>query len=151
MSEHDAGDEQPPTPFERAELFARSFVGWANEYALLYGGPVYLVGSKLTSFTPGDIDIRLQLDRETCVLWWGADFDGPSYLAPHGWLARKRDELKQARRIARVFGRGRIRVDFQFRCTLFRDDGTPIMREGKPCLRLDQVPNELFAAGRGDP
>ena len=151
IDNHDPGDAQPPTPFERAEMWARSFVGWANDYAMLFGGPIYLVGSKLTSLTPGDIDIRVQLDREACALYWGADFDGPSYNASHGWLSRKREELKQSRRITRTFGRGRIRIDFQFQCALFRDDGTPIMREGRPFLRLDAVPNELFSAGMSDP
>lgn len=154
---NDPGDEHTdpvaarPTPTERAEMFARSFRGFANEYAMLYGGPVYLVGSMLTTEHPGDIDIRVQLDRETCVLYWGDDFDGPSWESPRGWLARKREELKQSRRITRVFGRHRSRIDFQFQCTLFRDDGTPIMREGKPVLRLDGCPMHLFAAGRGEP
>jgi hypothetical protein len=150
---------EQPSPLEHAECFARSFAGFANELAMMFGGPIYLVGSYLTSLSPGDIDLRLQLDRETCVLYWGEDFGGPSREAPRGWLARKREELKQSRRMTRVFGRGRTRIDFQFQSTLFKDcdalgngiAGEPIMKEGKPSLRLDAVPWEIFAAGRGDP
>lgn len=141
----------PPTPLERAESFARSFRGWANELAMLYGGPLYLVGSALTIDHPGDYDLRLQLDRETCVLYWGDKFGEQSWDPSDGWFARKREELKQSRRITKTFGRGWKRFDFQFQCTLFRDDGTPLMREGKPVLRLDECPTHLFAAGRGDP
>jgi hypothetical protein len=143
---------EPPTPLERAETFKRSFQGWANNYAIQFGGPLYLVGSILTSIMPGDIDIRLQLDRETCVLWWGEHFDGPRWEAGRDWLWRKREELKQSRRITRAFRGHGPRIDFQFQCTLFRDgDGSPIMRDGKPFLRLDAVPDELFQAGKSDP
>lgn len=141
----------PPTPMERAEAFAHSFVGWANQYAIMFGGPLYLVGSYLVEPIPGDVDLRLQLDREHCVLYWGADFDGPSWEAPRGWLARKREELKQSRRIMRAFP-GRPRIDFQFQCALFSEiNGEPIGHEGKPRLRLDKIPNGYFAAGKGDP
>ncbi len=75
----DPGDEQPPTPMERAAAFARMMRGFGNELAALFGGPLYLVGSILTSHTPGDIDLRLMLDRETCILYWGDDWDGPAW------------------------------------------------------------------------
>lgn len=162
---NDPGDEQheqlraPPTPFERAEMFARMMRGFGNELAAMFGGPLYLVGSVLTSLTPGDIDLRLMLDRETHVLYWGEDFGGPAWDGRPGWFARKREELKQSRRLTRTFGRKIRRIDFQFQCTLFGgcDDlgngiiGAPIMRGDKPFLRVDTVPDELFAAGRGEP
>ena len=162
MSERDKGDEKPRTPLDRAQAFARCMRGFGNELAAMFGGPLYLVGSILTSDNPGDIDLRLMLDRETAVLYWGEDFDGPSYADKPGWFARKREELKQSRRLTRTFGRGgRARIDFQFQCTLFSgcDDlgnginGLPIMRGdgSKPYLRVDTVPNSLFIAGRGDP
>lgn len=146
-------DPPPPTPLERAEMFARCMRGFANEYAMLFGGPLYLVGSYLTASHPGDIDLRLMLDRETCVLYWGEDFGGPSWDAKPGWFARKREELKQSRRLTRTFGRGRYRIDFQFQCTLFSEisPGEPIGYEGKPKIRVDTAPNELFAAGTGEP
>lgn len=145
-------DDVPPTPMERAATFARSIAGFANELAMLFGGPLYLVGSSLTSTAPGDRDLRLMLDRETCVLYWGEDFGGPSWEAPRGWLARKREELKQSRRLTRTFRGHGPRIDFQFQCALFSEiDGEPIGHEGKPRLRLDAVPRELFEAGRGDP
>lgn len=145
--------EGKPTPFERGEAFARMMRGFGNELAMLFGGPLYLVGSILTSETPGDIDLRLQLDRETCVLYWGEDWDGPSWDSKPGWFARKREELKQSRRLTRTFSRGgRARIDFQFQCTLFSDiDGMPIMRDDKPFLRVDTVPIALFSAGKGEP
>jgi hypothetical protein len=114
----------------------------------------------LTSDAPGDIDLRLMLDRETHLLYWGEGFDGPSWEGKPGWLTRKREELKQSRRLTRTFGRaGRYRIDFQFQCTLFGNcdelgngiDGNPIMRGTKPFLRVDTVPDALFGAGRGDP
>jgi hypothetical protein len=66
----DPGDEHadfgypPPTPTQHAESFARSFVGLANELALLYGGPVYLVGSMLTTVAPGDSTSRRALQAK---------------------------------------------------------------------------------------
>ena len=62
MSEHDSGDEQPPTPLDRGQAFARCMRGFGNELAAMFGGPLYLVGSMLTSDAPGDIDLRLMLD-----------------------------------------------------------------------------------------
>ena len=113
----------------------------------------------LTSDAPGDIDLRLMLDRETAILYWGEGFDGPSWDGKPAWFARKREELKQSRRLTRTFGRGRHRIDFQFQVTLFGNcddrgngiDGSPIMRGTKPFLRVDTVPDALFSAGRGDP
>lgn len=158
-AEGDAGDEQRPTPFERAEMFARMMRGFGNELAMLFGGPLFLVGSMLTSESPGDVDLRLCLDRETCVLYWGADFDGPAWDSKPGWFARKREELKQSRRLTRTFGRKARRIDFQFQCTLFSGDtdhlGNGItgvlIDDGRPRIRVDTVPNDLFAAGRSDP
>lgn len=143
-----------PTPLELAKSFATSFRGWANELAMLFGGPLYLVGSSLTSLHPGDRDLRLMLDRETCVVWWGEDFGGPSWESKPGWFARKREELKQSRRMTKAWNRapGMPRIDFQFQSTLFSElDGEPIGYEGKPRLRLDDADRALFAAGRSDP
>lgn len=159
MSEHDSGDEQPPTPLDRGQAFARCMRGFGNELAAMFGGPLYLVGSMLTSDAPGDIDLRLMLDRETAILYWGEGFDGPSWDGKPAWFARKREELKQSRRLTRTFGRGRHRIDFQFQVTLFGNcddrgngiDGSPIMRGTKPFLRVDTVPDALFTAGRGEP
>lgn len=160
---NDPGDEHAEpaiAPPDRVAMFARCYRALFNETAIMFGGPLYLVGSILTSETPGDIDLRLQLDRATCILYWGEKFAGPSWEAPKGWIARKREELKQSRRLTKVIGRGgRGRVDFQFQCTLFSgcDDlgngiaGRPIMRDGKPHLRVDEIPDHVFVAGRGDP
>lgn len=142
---------------QRAASVARMMLGFGNELAMLYGGPLYLVGSICTSPTPGDVDLRLCLDRVTCVLYWGDDFGGPSWEAKPGWIVRKREELKQSRRLTRTFrGKGGLpRFDFQFQCTLFSELpetlGEPIGHDGKPRIRVDTIPNEWFAAGMGDP
>lgn len=160
---HDPGDEDdaaigvPMTPLEHARLFALRFRGNANHLAIAYGGPLYLVGSALTSLTPGDIDLRLLLDREDCVAMWGQRFDNSDLEWSAGKLARHREELKQSRRLTRRWkggaGLGVRRFDFQFQCGLFTDteDRHPVMRE-QPFLRLDTVPiGILLDAGRGDP
>jgi hypothetical protein len=141
------------SPQERAEEFALRFRGWANSLAMAYGGPLYLVGSLLTSAEPGDVDLRLQLAREDMLLWFGEDFDSHGLeWSPAKWR-RTREELKQSRRLTRTWrGYPARRFDFQFQCALFSDfDGLPIMREDKLSLRLDTVPLSYFAAGRGDP
>src|ERR1044071_2140254 len=95
-------DEPPRTPLEQAEAFALRFRNNANHLAIAYGGPLYLVGSALTSLVPGDIDLRLLLDRADCEAMWGEYFDhgcppGEIYREwSAGKLARHREELKQS-------------------------------------------------------
>lgn len=149
------------TPQESAELFAIRFRGNANHLAIAYGGPLYLVGSALTSLAPDDIDLRLLLDREDCVAMWGEHFDHGGIEWSPGKIARHREELKQSRRLTRRWKGGAgigdyvRRFDFQFQPALFSSvdpDRHPIMREGKPFLRLDSIPiSILLDAGRGDP
>ncbi len=145
------------TPLEQAETFALRFRGNANHLAIQFGGPLYLVGSALTSLTPGDIDLRLLLDRSDCEAAWGERFDHCDLEWSHGKLARHREELKQSRRLTRRWRGGTIagvrRFDFQFQVGLFTDapDRHPVMPE-KPFLRLDTIPIDiLLDAGRGDP
>lgn len=148
MNADDAAPEL--TPRERAEMFALRFRGTANSYALGYGGPVYLVGSMLTSLAPGDIDIRCLIAREDVELWFGADADrtGSPEWSP-GAFAMHREMLKQSRRLTRRWKMGRF--DFQFQVALFSDiTGEPI-QDDRPRLRLDAVPLEMLAAGRGEP
>jgi len=146
-------DEQPQTPQQRAETFAISFRTNANSMAMAYGGPLYLVGSMLTSLEPGDVDLRLQLTREDLEEWFGKGADEYAIEWSPGRWAREREQLKQSRRMTRRWrGYPARRFDFQFQTTLFSDvDGLPIMREGKPSMRLDTVPLSYFAAGRGEP
>jgi len=141
------------TPKSRADLFAIRFRGNANSLAMAYGGPMYLVGSMLTSLEPGDVDIRIQLDREDMEMWFGKDWDSSGLeWSPAKWRL-EREQLKQSRRLTRRWrGYPARRFDVQFQCALFSDDtGLPIMREDKPSLRLDTVPLDYFRAGRGDP
>lgn len=137
-----------PTPRELAEGFALAFQGNANDLACLYGGPLYLVGSFLSSLQPGDIDIRCLLPREDLELWFGPDFDYQGVEWPPARFRLAREELKQSRRHTRRWRRGRI--DFQFQPALFGDDGLPIQDE-RPRIRLDRVPPSYFNAGRGEP
>lgn len=136
-----------------AELFAVRFRSQANNLAMAYGGPLYLVGSMLTSEDPGDCDLRLQLTRDDLEMWFGTDFDkGHIEWSPGKWRL-EREQLKQSRRLSRRWrGYPCRRFDFQFQSTLFSDStGLPIMREDRPSLRLDTVPLKYFDAGRGDP
>lgn len=144
----------PPTPREVAEGFALRFRRIANSYALTYGGPLYLVGSMLTSPEPGDIDIRVMLERADIEQLFGENVEGVPDWSPATY-AKAREELKQSRRLTRRWcrcGNGRgVRVDFQFQISINGADGLPVMRDDKPSLRLDDVPLSYFDAGRGDP
>jgi len=75
------------TPRDQAEMFAVRFRGNANHLAIAYGGPLYLVGSALTSLRPGDIDLRLLLDRADCEAMWGDAFDNSGIEWSPGKLA----------------------------------------------------------------
>jgi hypothetical protein len=142
------------TPQESAEIFALRFRSNANSLAMAYGGPLYLVGSVLTSPEPGDIDLRLCLEREDIVTLFGEGFDSHGLEWDPAKWRRVREELKQSRRLTRRWRGGgpAWRFDFQFQCSLFSDaDGLPIMRDGLPFLRLDTTPLDYFRAGRGEP
>ena len=145
--------ETAGTPAARAEMFALRFRANANSLAMAYGGPMYLVGSLLTSPEPGDVDLRIMLAREDLELWFGKDFDATNLdWSPARWRL-EREQLKQSRRLSRRWrGYPARRFDVQFQSCLFSDtDGLPIMREGKPSLRIDTVPLDYFRAGWSDP
>jgi len=143
------------TPMERCEYFALVARPWMNSVALMLGGPVYLVGSCLVSETPGDIDLRCMMEREHVIALWGEDALGHDWTP--GRYLHHREMLKQSRRMTRSIGRHMVkgvvmRVDFQIETTLYSEvDGLPIMREGRPHLRLDDVPMAHFTAGLGNP
>lgn len=161
----DAGAEAaplaPPTSTERAAMFAHCFAGQANHLAAQFGGQLWLVGSMLTSLTPGDIDLRLAITREDLVDLFGDD--NIDCTVPWGASSyrRAREELKVSRRMTRRWcianrtsrptRHWATRVDFQFWICLFNDDGNPIGREEKPRLRLDTLPLGFLDAGRGEP
>lgn len=138
------------TPLEHAETFALRFRGTANDYALGYGGPVYLVGSMLTSPSPGDIDIRVQISREDAVAMFGEHLEATALDWSPGKLRMHREQLKQSRRLTRRW-RLEQRFDFQFQIALFSDTTGEPIQDDRPRLRLDRVPNDFFNAGRGDP
>lgn len=146
------------TPRETAEIFALKFRGQATHLAYQFGGPVYLVGSALTSPKPGDIDIRLVIAREDAVTFFGDRCDDSTpFDWPPGKHLKHREELKQSRRMTRGWSGtlltlfGAMRVDFQFQIGLFNDtSGLPIF-DDKPRIRLDAMPLEYFDAGRGAP
>jgi hypothetical protein len=123
-----------------------------NSHASAYGGPIYLVGSALATLEPGDWDLRCMLERPALDLWFGEGWDLENFDKP-GWppsrVALHREQLKQSRRLTRQLKR---RVDFKLESCLYSDvDGLPIMRGGKPHLRMDDLPLSLFKAGFGDP
>jgi hypothetical protein len=100
-----------------------------------------LVGGALTG-SAGDRDIRLLVTRERAEEMWG-EWSEDAYAPSGAWLARKRDELKQARRLCRLT---RTHVDFQFFTGLFSDDGAPLL-DDRPRIRLDSLPWSFFAVG----
>ena len=57
-------DPEVPSPQARAEAFARCWQSKANGLALLFGGPLYLVGSILTeTIRPATVDIRCCIEQ----------------------------------------------------------------------------------------
>lgn len=112
-------------------MFALRFRANANSYAMQFGGPLYLVGSVLTSLEPGDIDLRLCLERADMEALFGGDVEDRSleWSAPR-WR-REREQLKQSRRLTRRWRGGcpAWRFDFQFQICLMSDsDGLPIRK-----------------------
>lgn len=140
-------------PMEQAETFALRFRGNANSLAMAYGGPLYLVGSVLTSLEPGDVDLRLMLERADMEALFGGDFESRGSEWSNAKWRLEREQLKQSRRLTRRWRGGcpAWRFDFQFQCCLNSErTGLPIMHDA-PHLRLDTVPLSYFSAGRGDP
>ena len=145
MTDHDAGDEHaaapPPGPQPLGAWLAHALRHQADALASMYGGPIYMVGSALQLEDPGDVDLRCVLEEHD----WRRLFGG---LDQHGQekertrLRRYREELKQSRRLARGF---RYRFDFQFQAR-----ATFAAKHG-PRVRIDAVPDYVFAAGLGDP
>lgn len=128
--------------------FRCAFSGMADAQASRLGGPVYLVGSALWSPAPNDYDVRVVLsEHDEERLFGGRRSDGPEIewvddvpIRP-AWMRRYREELKQSRRMSRLFG---VNVDFQFQTleAFCRNDG--------PRLRLDHHPKWFFLAGLTD-
>lgn len=147
-------DSSSLTQADRVDVFVAKLASQATNLAYQFGGPVYVVGSTLTSRDPGDVDLRLALERDDvdALFGKGAADGGSGIVWTTGQHARAREELKQSRRLTRRWRRvcGR-RFDFQFCVSLFSDtDGEPIWGE-RPRRRLDFVPLEHFTAGRGNP
>lgn len=140
------------TPAERAEHFALSFRNNANHLAVQFGGPVYLVGSVLTSLSPGDVDLRCLIEREDAWALFGKDCDDVHAEWGPGRLARGREELKQSRRLTRRWrGYPARRFDFQFQIVIWDDARTAPILDDRPRIRLDRIPNDFFQVGRNDP
>ena len=145
LTDHDAGDEHaappPPGPYPLGSWLATALRLQANALASIYGGPIYMVGSALRLEDPGDVDLRCVLEEHD----WRRLFGG---LDQHGrekertTMRRYREELKQSRRLARSF---RYRFDFQFqaRATFEAKHG--------PRVRVDTLPDDVLAAGLGNP
>lgn len=144
---------------ERVDNFVRSFESNANSLALFFGGPVYLVGSYLTSLHPSDIDIRLAMDFNDARAFFGEDVAEIGNEWGKGRFARHRAQLKESRRLTRRFHKcGRIDFQIEFATHTVAKDGVveivcplDIMACGKPFRRLDKVPDDFFDTGRNEP
>lgn len=145
---HDPGDEhrdpiQRSGPEPWARVFARGLEGFANTFAMSYGGPFYLVGSALVEPHPYDVDIRVVIEKHD----WLRLFGEPDKREGSVWSTQRvawaRDRLKQSRRLSRAF---MTNIDFQVQ----RVEEAERRYVGKPRLRLDTIPDELFKAGLGD-
>lgn len=140
--EHAAPAIEPPAP---ASTWLRvSMRTTANAYACRLGGPVYLVGSALTSSRPADVDIRVVLDDRDLVRLFGPPKlrDGDIRDWSTQELRQGREQLKQSRRLSRRFN---CNVDFQIQTA-----HEFAAHEGHACLRIDTIPDEVFTAGHGD-
>lgn len=145
LTDQDTGDEQalpaPPRECPISSWLAPALRAHADGLASMYGGPIWMVGSALQLEDPGDVDLRCVLEEHD----WRRLFGG---LDQHGQekertrLRRYREELKQSRRLARGF---RYRFDFQFQSR------AAFKAKHGPRVRIDAVPDYVFAAGLGDP
>lgn len=151
MTEHDPGDEHvdgrpKPEPWHIATDFARTSMQMLNHFAVSYGGPIYLVGSALVDSNPYDVDIRCAIGKADWLRLFGEPYQRAGCVA-YDWttsrLAWGRDRLKQSRRLSRAYLRN---IDWQVQ----RVEELEHRYAGKPRLRLDTVPDEIFAAGLGD-
>lgn len=136
-------------PTSTVEGFSFMFQGEANGLSLMFGGPLYLVGSALHTSEPGDLDVRLILTADDVVAMFGPDAQNRHVEWKRSHLMMAREELKQSRRLTRRWRHAwhhdvarPMRFDFQFQV----GDHAP----SKPKHRLDKVPDEMFNAGRGD-
>lgn len=127
-----------------AEVFRRN----ANGLAARIGGPVFLVGSALTSDTPRDLDIRvLPSDGDFARLFGAAAIkpytvDGKYPCDYEDWEWRRaRENLKQSRIMSYRMNRN---VDVQIQ----RADEAARYADS-PRLRLDSAP-EAFFDGNGE-
>lgn len=156
MTDHDAGDEHaappaaaaPPSPPDApaSEWFGLSARSTANAIACRLGGPVYLCGSALSVRRPADYDVRVVLAEHDLARLFGKETqrgDGDIFDWTERDLRRGREQLKQSRRLSRRF---RCNVDFQI-----QTEAEHAAHEGRPRLRLDNVPDDVLAAGLGDP
>lgn len=135
---------------ETVRGFVFMFQGEANGLALMFGAPLFLVGSALTSTDPGDIDLRMIITADDAVAMFGPEAHQARVEWKWSHFKMAREELKQSRRLTKRWrhiwthdAERPMRFDFQFQI----GDKHPT----KPKCRLDKVPDEMFAAGKGDP
>lgn len=116
-----------------------------DSLASLYGAHLYLVGSSLTSETPGDYDIRIPLSEEDQARLFGKDTTIPEGATASNFHWRKwREELKQSRRLSR-------RLRFQYRVDIQFTSPEAFAANPKPKLQLDQATEDFLLAGFGEP
>lgn len=135
-----------PPPYE---LFVIKFSATANSLAARYGGPVYLVGSSISSDSPRDYDIRVVVSEYDLTRLFGPG-SNTHKLEPGGRvipsareMAMLVEQLKVSRRLSRYFGRN---IDFQIELPEYA-----AKRADKPRFRLDSIPDDVLAtAGMSD-
>lgn len=150
LTDHDTGDEHaaPAAPTAIAPEPLASWFHWTSRkmvdaLACRLGGPVYLCGSALTLAHPSDVDLRMPLDEPDLRRLFGRDRGGDGWETGERAMRRMREQLKQSRRLSRVL---RANIDFQIQTA-----AEWAAHEHRPRLRLDGVPDDVLAAGLGDP
>lgn len=134
------------------ENFAISQVKYASSLALMYGGPMYIVGSSLHKKTKeeiSDVDIRCVLNEEDLDRLFGSTEEiDERTMASTRELKIWREALKQSRRWwSNLPLDHRVRIDFQFQT---REEFESKAKRLKT-LRLDGLPDDIFDAGRNRP
>lgn len=126
--------------------FATKFRRTANELAVFYGAPIWLVGSALFEEEPRDYDVRVFLDKTEWKRLFGASSlqertvdDLTSYAAWEWKLGY--ENLKRTRILS---WRMNYRVDFQIQS----DGCVTAFYKSKSRIRLDTAPDWVLMAGR---
>lgn len=122
--------------------FVFAFQQNANSLAILYGGPVFLVGSGLTKAAPRDWDVRIVISELDRLRLFGSKdtdwIDGFSQWGPARWRLEL-ESLRACRRMGERYKR------FRFDLQIQELDYVLARHRNSPRLRLDSAPDDIFA------